>query len=126
MKLAKILGSFLIVLKLLAQLLKWGVIKIDWDLIGKPILYTKLAKIFEDQKVTSSEIIAFLEAMKEETPNWADQGIDILIWAIKFVKPIEWDVADYSKFWEPIIVKIKDGKLTNKEIGDLLETILNW
>ena len=126
MKLEKVLGGFLVALKLLAQLLKWGVIKIDWDLPGKPLLYAKLSKIFEDQKVTGSEIVTLLEAVKEETPNWVNQGIDILIWAITFVKPIVWNVADYAKFWEPIIVRIKDGKLTNKEIGDILETVLNW
>ena len=127
MKVAQYLGVFAVVLRLLAKFLQWGVVKIDWNLPGHPLLWAKLGQITEDKKITSSEIIALIEEAKKETPDWADKALDILIWIIKFVKPIEWDLSGkYEKFWKPFIDAVKDDHLTGKEIGNLLETILNW
>jgi len=126
-KIVKYLGAFTIVLKLVANLLKWDVIKFKWDLPGKPLLYAKLKQATEDKKITSSEIKALLEELKTETPDWANTGIDILIWIVDIVKPIDWDISGpYEKFWQPTIDAIADNYLTNKEVGDILTTLLNY
>jgi len=127
MKVAKYLGGFLVVLKLLAKLLQWGIIKIDWDMPGKPLLWAKLGQARQDGKITSSEIVGLLEEAKKETPDWADTGLDILIWVIEHIKPIDWELTGkYGKFWDSVFQAVEDDHLTNKEIGDILMTVLNW
>ena len=127
MKIAKYLGAFMVVLKLLVKLLQWSVIKIDINLPGSPLLWAKLGQAREDKKITSSEIIALIEEVEKETPDWADKALDILIWVIGFVKPIDWDLTGkYGVFWDSVFQKMEDDHLTGKEIGDILETVLNW
>jgi len=127
MKIAKFLGVFLTVLKLLAKLLQWNIIKIDINMPGSPLLWAKLGQARQNQKITSSEIIALLEEAKKETPDWADKALEILIWGIEFVKPIEWDLTGkYGAFWDSFFKAVEDDHLTGKEIGDLLDTVLSW
>lgn len=127
MDMVKLLGVVVTVLKLLVKLLQWGVVKIEWDLPGHPLLWAKLGQAREDKKITSSEIIALIEEAKKETPDWADWALDVLVWVIGVVKPIEWDLTGkYGAFWDSVFAKLEDDKLTHKEIGDILDTVLNW
>jgi len=128
MKIASFLGVKVFFVNLLIWALKNSWIKFEWDLPGKQILWTKLTSAFDDNHITDEEIILVLEELKNETTNTiGDSVIDALIWAVQLVSPINWDLSGkWENYWKPIVTTAKDGKLTNIEVGSLLETLIRW
>lgn len=124
MKIAKMLGTIVVVLKVLAQLLKWGVIPFSWDLPGSPLLYQKLQDAVADGKITSDELNMILEQLKLEAPFLVSALS--LLQTILAVTNINWEITGHwEKFWRPIVGSIADGVLDNREVGSILESILN-
>ncbi|GAI49347.1 unnamed protein product [marine sediment metagenome] len=107
--------------------LKNNWIKFVWDLPGSPLLWAKLTACFDDKHITDGELTLVLEQLKEEVGTIAQKVIDALIWAIELVSPIDWSIeGTWEKFWKPIVDKVRDGKLTNVEVGNIIGTLVRW
>ncbi len=125
---AKFLGAS----KFLAEILVWALrnnwIKFVWDLPGSPLLWAKLSACFDDKHITDGELTLVLVQLKEEVSGtFAERVVDALIWAIQLVSPIDWSIeGKFEKFWAPIVESVKDNKLDNVEVGNILLTLLRW
>jgi len=128
MKIAKILGTLTFFAKLLIWALKNNWIKFEWDLPGKPIFWTKLNSVFDDRHITDSELVLMLEELRFEVAGtFGEKVVDALIWAIQLVAPIDWSVeGKWESFWKPIIESVKNDRLDNREVGNILETVIRW
>lgn len=127
-RIAKFLGAYQFFVNLLVWSLKNNWIKFEWDLPGKPILWTKLSSAFGDKHITDSELVLILQELKTEVSGtFGEKVVDALIWAIQLVSPIDWSVeGKWERFWKPIIDAVKDDKLTNQEVGNIIETLSRW
>lgn len=125
---AKFLGATKFLVDILIWALKNNWIKFVWDLPGSPLLWAKLTACFDDKHITDGELTLVLVQLKEEVSGtFAERVVDALIWAIELVSPIDWSIEGvWEKFWTPIVDAVKDNKLTNVEVGNIIGTLVRW